>query len=123
MAKENELTPSKLIDNLKERVKIEFVNLVPDEEWDKLIKETINDFKEQDLKNVITQELRNHYQEVIKKYLAEKSRTGKYDDARQRYELDQGLEKIILAMAPQIFESMISEQIRQALNYLQQRNY
>jgi len=115
------ITPSKLIDNLKEKIKVEFVNLVPEKEWDKLLKETVQDFKEKELKNVITEELKIHYQKEIKKYLTEKA-TSQWDSVAQKNVLDKGLENMIVAMAPEILKALMAESIRDAIYNMQQQN-
>lgn len=114
MGKEVALTPDKLVDNLKEKIKVEFVNLVPEKEWDKLITETIAEFKSRELEKVLREELVNVIKGILKKHLDEITSTV-WDNSQQRHVVNNELRQMILAMAPQLITSMISGQIHFAL--------
>jgi uncharacterized membrane protein YheB (UPF0754 family) len=113
------LDPRKFMDNLKERVKTEFVNLVPPEQWENFILTEINRFKEVELKNLVKEELKKHVQEQVKQYLASKSEF-QWNEETQRNELDKELLEGLSKLAPQMFVSIMNVVIK---NFIEQMRY
>jgi len=113
----NELTPQKLIDNLKEKVKVEFVNLIPEKEWDEFIKDTIIEYKQEDLQKDLRVILQGEIKKIVIKYLNE--HLGEiWDTKAQRQQLNQELKTLILALAPEILTGMVSGSIQYAIEAL-----
>lgn len=114
MSKGKDLTPLKLVDNLKEKIKIEFVNLVPEEEWDQLIKSTIDEFKEKELKMALKDILREEVKRILVKHITEITAIV-WDPGQQRNMINNELRQMILSMAPQIITQMIQGQLQHAI--------
>jgi len=108
------LDPKQLAENLRGKVKQEYVNLIPEEKWDAFITETVNDYREKELKKTITDELTAWVKQQVKDYLSNKSYTH-WDNDKQRNILDDELIKGIEALAPQIFTSMIQGAVQYAI--------
>jgi len=113
----NELTPQKLIDNLKEKIKVEFINLVPEKEWDKFIKDTIVEYKrdnlEEDLKVILQGEIKKIVIAYLNDHLGEI-----WNTKSQRQQLNPELKTLILALAPEILSGMISGSVQYAIEGL-----
>lgn len=108
------LDPKQFAENLRGKVKQEYVNLIPEEKWDAFIAETVNDFREKELKKVVVDELTGWVKQQVKNYLSDKSYTH-WDNEKQRSALDDELIKGIETLAPQIFTSMIQGAVQYAL--------
>ncbi len=113
------LDPRKFMDNLKERVKTEFINLIPPEQWENFILTEINKFREVDLKSIVKEELKKYVQEQIKSYLACRSEF-QWNSENQRNELDKELLDGLAKLAPQMFVSVLNTVIH---NFMEQLRY
>lgn len=119
MAGTEVLDPRKFMDNLKEKVKTEFINLIPPDQWENFILTEINRFREVELRNVIKEELKKYTQEQIKMYLASKSEF-QWNNENQRNELDKELLDGLVKLAPQMFVSLLNSVIH---NFMEQMRY
>ena len=108
---------TKLAENLKERVRQEFVNLIPEETWDKFTKETIDSFIKNDLQKVMKEEMANIIRQEIKSYLINLSYL-KWENNKQVLdpELTKGLAEMAPAMFIDILKGAISYQLGNMAN-------
>jgi len=105
---ENELTPQKLLENLKEKIKVEFVKIVPEENWDKLIKESIDSFITKDFLTVLKAEIQIIVKKKVKEYLL-KTFGDYYDQQTHDRRLNEELASLIRQQAPAIIESIFTD--------------
>ena len=122
MAKGSELTQVKLVDNLKKKIKLEFINLVPEAEWNNLITETITEFKTKELKNVLREELRIVVKEILTKHINEITNMV-WDNTSQRQQVNNELRQMILSMAPELLTNMVQGSVQYALEQLRNNQY
>lgn len=111
------LDPKKLAENLKGKVKQEFINLIPEAEWDNFLVQTINDFKKNELEKVIKNELSVIIKEKIAAYMQDNAQ-GSYNWKRQRTELNEELTKSIELLAPAIFTQIIQGAVQSHLQQI-----
>ncbi|MEK6882664.1 MAG: hypothetical protein AABY22_23785 [Nanoarchaeota archaeon] len=111
--------PEDLAKNLKERVKQEFVNLIPEAHWDKFIADTVKEFTEKDLKDVIKEVLRTKGKERVVEYLNDNLK-GEWDVTKQRTVMDSRMKEMIVSLAPtmlaEIMEQMITGMMQNMRN-------
>lgn len=110
------LDPRKLAENLKERVKQEFVNLIPEGQWDKFLNDTIDDFKKNELQKVITDQIKIMAIDMVKSHLSQNSMTV-YEGNKQT--MNDFIKEAVKEALPSMFTSMLQANLQQLLYNIQ----
>lgn len=104
--------------NLTDKVKSEFANLIPDNVMEDFITKTVKDFEENELPKLMMDVLREHAKEQIKTMLNANS-YGMWNYEKNMYELTPELEKVLIGAAPKMFGSIMSDVARMTLGSMQ----
>lgn len=114
--------PDDLAKNLKERVKQEFVNLIPESHWDKFIADTVKEFTDKELKDTIKEVLRTKSKEKVVEYLND-NLNGAWDTKKQRMAMDSRMKEMIVSLAPEMLAEMIEQMIMGVMQNMRSRGY
>lgn len=97
--------PATLEQNVKERVKAIIGEMIPEELWDKLVKDNVNEFTRVDLPKLVRAELTEHYKTIIRNELNTLEWSARWENNRQV--CSEMVKKIIVEAAPDILTGMI----------------
>ena len=98
--------PTTFEQNVKERIKIIIGDLIPEEMWDKVVRETISSFLRDDISKLVRTELTEKYRKVIQDELNKPEWQEKWD-AVGASGASEMVVKIIKNSAGDILSSMI----------------
>lgn len=114
--------PNDIANTLKDKVKQEFVNLIPEEYWDTFIADTTKKFMENDLESVVKEALKADSNKKILTYLNE-DLNNNWNAKKNRNVLDNRLKELIVNLAPQMFAEMMEQMIMTMMQNLRNRGY
>lgn len=124
---------SKIMNVVKDRIKATFVSLIPDLEWEKMVKKEVDDYfrrKEtgyrrdspsdfcQDVRKVLRERVEKAVQKIIEKEY--KSFTC---DGNGHLYVNENIKKMIIENAPVIFESVVSNMFQRVINNMSTNMY
>lgn len=108
--------------NLTDKVKSEFANLIPDNVMEDFIAKTVKDFEENELPKLMMEVLKKHAKEQIRTMLNTNS-YGMWNHEKNMYELTPELEKVLIGAAPKMFGSIMSDVARMTMSNMQGNVY
>ena len=73
-----------LNDVVRDKVKETFVNMIPDDQWNTLVKKCSDDFMEKELPNLIKEELKAKMRASVAEELARATAPGQWQNGRQQ---------------------------------------
>lgn len=114
--KEVALTAQGLKENIVNKVKDSFSELIPEESLEKFVDDTIKEFKEKELKTVILNVLREDAKEKAKQYLSDIS-----------YNFDKDgkpiIKELLIEAAPSMLANILKDSSQQLIYNLQNNMY
>jgi len=115
--------PATLEQNVKERVKGIIGELIPEEVWDKLIHNNIEEFQKIDLPRLVKAELTAKYKVVIVDELCKPEWQGLWDNGKQS--ASEMVRQTILGSASEVLVEMIGTTVQNMVNNIrsQVQNY
>ncbi len=128
-----EYNPDQVMQNVRDKIKATFADLIPDEHWNKLIENEINVFikssedrygnkAHSELRILVHEEARAFCKEKIKEILKEDERFQGYYDKDGNYKsVSEALEKILVKRAPEIFFDIISGAVGEIISNMSNR--
>ena len=102
--------PATLEQNVKERVKAVIGELIPDELWDKLVRDNIEEFKKVDLPRLVKTELAEKYKVIIQDELNKPEWQSRWDDGQEAS--SEMVHQLIVKAAPEVLAGMIGLSIQ-----------
>ena len=105
---------------IAEKVGKELIDLIPEDEWKRIIDHEIAVFKQNTLPNIIQEMLKESYLSKVKVTVDKLTQSTKWDVETQQ-QINNELEKFIAASASQIFAGMLSPSIQMILQDLRSR--
>lgn len=120
--------PSTLMQGVKDRIKATFVSLIPDDQWDQMVKKEVDDFFREsnsgydnrrytsEFKIVVWKVLEEEAKIKIKGVLANPEFQTTYNGNKQ--ELSKTIQDAIVAKAPEIFMQAIQGSIAYAVQQM-----
>lgn len=109
-------------ENLANKVRTEFANLIPQEALDSFIAETVVKFEKEELENLVMETLKEHAKTAIKEMLQTNS-YGMWNSETNLYEMTPTLENILIAAAPKMFGAIMQDTARMTLSNMQNNVY
>jgi hypothetical protein len=109
--------PATLEQNVKERVKAIIGEMIPEELWDKLVKDNVNEFTRVDLPKLVRAELTEHYKTIIRNELNTLEWSARWENNRQV--CSEMVKEIIVGAAPDILAGMIGMIAQQVISNIQ----
>ena len=124
--------PSKLMDGVRDRIKATFVSLIPDAQWDDMVKKETDRFfepkegsnyynnkKPSDFQNIVNEELMVVTKKKLSEYLNKKYETKYWSGGGLK--ASKALEKFILENSDKILLSVIGGMTQQMVSEMQNR--
>lgn len=111
--------PATIEQNVKERMKLLIGELIPDEQWDKLIQDNVREFKTVDLPKLVKAELTEHYKRLISEEFQKPEWREQWGTNGQRLASD-AVREILKASAGDILAAMMgfaAQQVVQDIQY------
>lgn len=105
-------------DSVKLRIKSIVAELIPEERWEGIVRDTVQQFERVDLPGIIKAELSAHYQAAIKAEFAKPEWQAKFGLAGT--EASEAVRKILIDAAPAVLASMIGaamQNVQQQMAY------
>jgi hypothetical protein len=109
-------------ENLADKVRTEFANLIPQEALDSFIAETVKKFEKEELQKLVMETLKEHAKEAIKEMLQTNS-YGMWNSETNLYEMKPEIERILIAAAPKMFGAIMNDVARMTLSNMQNSVY
>jgi len=113
-------TPMNLGDFKKvliEKVKTEFVNIIPDETIDKFIKDVTNEFIQSEMKNVALAVLHDYTKEQVKRYV-DTNAMFRWNNEKNKNELIPEMKNILIEAAPSMFAEVMQQMVQNMMYQL-----
>ena len=105
-----------------EKVKKEYISLIPEKYIDNLINKTIDDFRDNELPKIINDTLIEHVKNQIKGML-DSNVYGNWSYEKNMEELTPEIEKILINAAPKMFKEVMADVVRNTLINMQNNTY
>lgn len=133
MSEIQKFDPSQLMQGVRDRIKATFVSLIPDEQWEQMIKKEADGFfakkenySNRDYISDFQQECRKVMNDVAKEKVILFMKT--YDHQLWNGNIDMpeptdALKQLLLKMAPELFVGMMSNMIQKTISEISRRNY
>ena len=121
--------PSKLMDGVKDRIKSTFVSLIPDGQWEQMVKNEIDDFINKRKKSSWSQETESKFSilvhETIAMILKDKIKKQLEEFIGNRYDekITPALDKLIKENAESLISGMMGNMLRNAISLMNQQNH
>lgn len=126
--------PSTLMQGVKDRIKATFVSLIPDEQWDQMVKNEIDDFfrnREEYYSRVNTSTFKQCVHECLSLYVKDKAReilsspdfSVNWNPDKQNYELSAMMRDELVNKAPEIFAAFLQNGIAHTIQQLRQQTH
>lgn len=113
-----------LNDIVRDKVKETFVNLIPEDQWNELVKKCTDDFVKKELESVIKEELKKKMREKVSEELSSVVYASRWENGRQIP--SQLIEMITKTLVPDIVTALMSgivnEAVMQTANNLRNNN-
>lgn len=107
--------------NLEEKVKTEFANLIPENVMNDFITKTINEFEQEELPKLMMEVLKEHAKIEIQNMLSSIS-TGKWSSEENRFMIGPELEEFLVKAAPKMFAQVMGEVTMRTLSEMNYNN-
>ena len=104
----------KFEDRVKEKLKGIVADLIPEDRWDALIQQTVQDFEKNDLPKLVKEELSKKYKEVINAEFNKPEWQAQWNGAGP--EASEALKKLIVESAGMVLASMIGGAMENVLS-------
>ena len=121
--------PSKLMDGVKDRIKSTFISLIPDGQWEQMVKNEIDDFINKRKKSPWSQETESKFSilvhETIAMILKDKIKKQLEEFIGNRYDekITPALDKLIKENAESLISGMMGNMLRNAISLMNQQNH
>jgi hypothetical protein len=133
MSEVQKFDPSTLMQGVKDRIKATFVSLIPDDQWDQMVKKEVDDFFKSIDTSYNSKNYRSAFGDVVRgeleKYVKEKiSETLKHPDfdtlwTNNGYNVSEDIKTRLINAAPQIFAATIENAMSTVIMNLKNRGY
>lgn len=125
--------PSQLMEGVRDRIKATFVSLIPDAQWEELVKAECDKFfqikenyssydKVSPFGRIVEQELAAKTKEMIKEYLG-KEWTTTYWNGGATDNLNENLKKLIVEKSGEVLIGTLGSMLQATINQMKQNNY
>lgn len=124
--------PATLMQGVRDRIKSTFVSLIPDEQWESMIKKEIQEFFEPTKDRYNNYQQMSSFSKVCNEVLADITK-GQISDILKKYEstiwnnnelvMSDTLKDLLLKNASEIFTAMIGNRIQTIIHELKNRVY
>lgn len=95
-------------ENLTQKVKQEFVNLLPEDAVDNFVKDVVKKFEEEEMEKLAMDVLKEHAKKQLEDMLRSKS-YGQWSSEENRKKVDPEIEKLLIKAAPKMFGNIMQE--------------
>lgn len=122
--------PEDAVKNLKERIRLEFASMIPDQQFAAMVRSVIDDFlkikesgyqrdRKSDFDSVVISELTEATKMEVKKFLASSSWQGKWDPLLNRNGVSEAIGNILQEKGTLILNAWIGQAIQEVIRQLQ----
>ena len=105
-----EYDPTAVLNKVRDTIKAKFAELVPEEEWEKMINNAVNEFTSGELVNIVKEMARDHLKEIVKDRLAQLGMDNSWN-----HTIDDKLKEIIKENAGDLMAGMIGNAMKQVI--------
>src|SRR5579863_781053 len=130
MSELQKFDPAQLMNGVRDRIKATFVSLIPDEQWESMIKKEVDAFFDEDRKYRSNYETHSQFKDICYSVFKDITREKLHDYMSTFTSdvwdngmpvLNEQLKKALIESAPEILTSMFKSMFQQAVNNT--RNY
>jgi len=116
--------PAKWIDDVKQKIKAEFVGMVPEDQWDKMVQTEIESFINQELKVLVKECLTEECKKRMTEFFCSDNWQGQWDGNGYNI-LSKSVKDMIRDNMPAIIEGLVGSSLQGIMNSLrsQQQQY
>lgn len=110
--------PMKFEDAVKERLKSIVADLIPEERWESLVRNTVSEFERVDLPALVKDMLKEQYKVILREAFEDPEWHAKWRPEGNDFVSD-AVRKLIIDSAPSILAGMIGHSIQSAVQQMQ----
>lgn len=126
--------PSKLMDGVRDRIKATFVSMIPDGEWEQLVKAECDKFFKIEENYRGSYEKTSPFQDIVHKLLAEEVKTqvkaylskewaSAYWNGGAVEQLNENLKKLIVEKSGEVLLSTLGNMMQMTINSMKSNSY
>lgn len=116
----NEVTVmAEFADKVRDKVKRDFAEMIPDEAWDKLVKTAVTDFIEKDLGRLVKGQLEAEVVERMTAYFQTAGWKGRWAEYGHSNDASKKVESLIAENLPALIKALFGGAVQNFINTLQ----